>query len=333
MEEPVRVRRLDRDGHRRAGHGRLRRGRGERGAALAGSPGSAQRNTTRRKFPRQFVEFVDTPYRRPAVGADEQITPRERGAGSPANARAARNRPACVTARRTSTSPACCGAWRPGTSPVRRASCTWPARSAGCAGPRARPGSSASATVTGAALPGSRCASPSCCAGLPEPHRCDSGLRPSAQDAPLSATFQQKCLRRACRRARREPGRVDLRRLPGVGRLPGGRAGFSRPSYGRVGRGAGRTGGRAGPGRSLFRRLQPAPARFAVRTGGTPYAAWHLASDEWAEQVDGLAKDGKLIVAAPGTDALPPAAAVAAGRAAAFAIDAYLQRSDPRTSD
>lgn len=58
------------------------------------------------------------------------------------------------------------------------------------------------------------------------------------------------------------------------------------------------------------------PAEIAM----SQYVAAYLASGEWAEQADGLAKAGRLIAAPAGADCLPPAAAVAAGRAAAFAI-------------
>jgi len=58
------------------------------------------------------------------------------------------------------------------------------------------------------------------------------------------------------------------------------------------------------------------PAEIAM----SQYVAGYLASGEWAEQADDLARAGRLIAAPAGVDSLPPAAAVAAGRAAAFAI-------------
>ncbi|MCX6032166.1 MAG: FAD-dependent oxidoreductase [Chloroflexi bacterium] len=56
------------------------------------------------------------------------------------------------------------------------------------------------------------------------------------------------------------------------------------------------------------------------------YAAVYLASDEWAGQVAGLAhaQRGRLFTAPVGADLLPPAGAVAEGRAAATAIYACL---------
>jgi hypothetical protein len=59
---------------------------------------------------------------------------------------------------------------------------------------------------------------------------------------------------------------------------------------------------------------------------GQAYQAVYLASEEWAGQAAELERNGGLFTAAAGVDLLPPAAAVAAGRQAAFAIDACLLR-------
>ena len=54
------------------------------------------------------------------------------------------------------------------------------------------------------------------------------------------------------------------------------------------------------------------------------YAAWYLASDEWAGQVAGLdeREHGRSVSSPAGADSLPPAEAVAEGRRAAAAISA-----------
>ncbi len=114
-----------------------------------------------RKFPRQYVRFVETPYRRPAVSADDPITP-ENAARFAAQCQGCQH-PACV---------ADCPAHIDIPGVLRRMEAgnfTGAARVLHLGSPFGGPCEDAcpadppaSFTATGAALPGSRCALPSC---------------------------------------------------------------------------------------------------------------------------------------------------------------------------
>ena len=133
-----------------------------------------------RRFPRQYVHFVDLPYRSPSLPSRTSRSRRRTPLGRRRNASGARRRPVWPGARRASTSPASCGAWRRRTTSARRACCAsgtpWP-RSAATPVRQTRP---ARRTATARALPERRCASPSCSAGCARLRREAGWLEPDA---------------------------------------------------------------------------------------------------------------------------------------------------------
>ena len=255
-----------------------------------------------RKFPRQFVEFVDTPYRRRPVGEDDPITP-ENAALIAAQCQGCED-PACVAdcparidipgvlrrmeagnftgaareLHRHSPFGGLCGTVCPAGQlcerhcyrrsfagqPVRIAELLrWVGGSAGAAGwPPIEPRSAAPRV----AILGGSLAGWSCAAYL--------ALAGCQADVLDSHAHTPAALGAA-------PDELEAVLALGV-RFSGG--------------------------------LQP--AEIAI----SQYAAVYLASGEWAERADGLARAGRMIAAPAGADCLPPAAAVAAGRTAAFAI-------------
>ena len=264
----------------------------------------------RRKFPHQFVEFVDTPYRRPAVGADEEITPQN--AAWAAGQCQGCEEPACVRD---------CPAHIDIPGVLRRMEAgnfTGAARELHLASPFGG--------LCGTVCPAGQLCERYCYrrsfAGQPVriaellrwvagTASFDSGLRPSAQDAPLSATSNRNAFgARVAVLGGNLAGWTCAAYLALAGwqvdvldshDLPTAVVGAARAELETVlGLGVRFLGGQQ-------------PARFDAG----PYAAVCLASDEWAEQW-GLTEDSKLFIAAPDAHALSPAAAIAAGRAAAF---------------
>jgi phytoene dehydrogenase-like protein len=267
-----------------------------------------KREYVARNFPRQFVEFVETPYRRPVVSSAEPVTP-ENAARVAAQCQGCEN-PACVSD---------CPARIDIPNVLRRME---------------------AGNFTGAAQ---------------ELHRRSPFGGLCGVACPADQLCQQRCYRRSYAG---EPVRIaELLRWVGDAAGSGGWP-RSEPQAARL-RVAVLGGTLAGLSCAVYLALAgcqvdvlgvrdraavlPEAAQseldaavslgvqfFAdqssARFDGQRYAAWYEASGEWAGQAETIAgaQVGRRFVAAAGADSLPPAAAVAEGRRAAFAIDAYL---------
>jgi prolycopene isomerase len=261
-----------------------------------------------RKFPRQFVEFVEIPYRRPAVSGDEPVAP-ENAARVAAQCQGC-EKPACV---------ADCPARIDIPNVLRRMEA---GNFAGAAQELHR--HSPFGGLCGVACPADQLCQQHCYrrsyAG--EPVRIAELLRWVAGAAGVAGW------------PRSEPRAGRLR----VAILGGTLAGLTCAAYlalagcqvdvldahGRTVAGLEAAQGELDAVVGLGVRLLTgrSPAQF----DGQGYVAWYEASGEWAGQADNIAgaQQGRRFAAAAGADSLPPAAAVAEGRRAAFAIEAYL---------
>lgn len=259
-----------------------------------------------RKFPRQFVEFVEPPYRRPAVGDDASVTP-ENAAWIAAECQGCEH-PACV---------ADCPAAIDIPGVLRRME----------AGNFAGAARELHMRSPFGGLCGTACPADQLCE-----RRC---YRRSFAGRPVRIAGLLRWVG-AMAGAAGWPPTEPRAAAPRVAILGGSLAGWSCAAYlALAGCQADVLDSHAHPPAALGAAPDELQAMLAsgIRFSGDMqpaeiatdrYAAVHLASAEWAQQADCLARLGRLSSAPAGVDYLPAAAAVAAGRTAAFAIFAEL---------
>jgi hypothetical protein len=264
-----------------------------------------------RRFPRQFIKFVETPYRRRTIGADEKITP-ENAALAAAQCQGCED-PACV---------ADCPARIDVPGVLRRME---------------------AGNFSGAAREVHR-RSPFgglCGVACPAGELCESHCyRRSFAGQPVRIAELIRCAVASAGSEgwpEHEPPAGEHR----VAVLGGNLTGLTCAAYLALADCTvdvldcrDRTPGSLGAAQDELEVMWSMGVRFhggqqPARVYAQRYAALYLASEEWAAQVGRPAFGDKLFAAAAGADSLPPAEAVAAGRRGAFAIYACLKGTGP----